>query len=172
VAIAALVLWMCTIAVGSYLLATAARSANRDSASLESVSVPAGPARDRDRFDPPSLQRAKSEPLPGMRDLAEFTHPALAIIGFAFWLGYVISRDRLFAAIGLGLLLGAICAGVSLFTVNTRAARRAAATDAADGSDAASADATMLSYSPRVLTLHAVGAALTLLFTALIVARV
>lgn len=193
--IAALVLWMCTIAVGSYLLVTAARSVSTDSApESESVPVPAGrpaaaisasddqapatstpapePAKPaRDRFDPPSLQRAKSEPLPGLKDLAEFTHPALAIIGFAFWLGYVISRDRLFAAIGLGLLLGAICAGVSLFTVNTRAARRAAADGSGSGPGSENAGATLFSYSPRVLILHAAGAILTLLLTALVAAR-
>ena len=40
--------------------------------------------------------------------------------------GYVISRDRIMLAIGLGILLGAICAGLSWFTVNRRAANRAA----------------------------------------------
>jgi multisubunit Na+/H+ antiporter MnhC subunit len=101
-----------------------------------------------------------------MKDLAEFTHPALAMIGIGFWLGYVVSRDRLFAVIGLGILLGAICAGVSLFTVNTRAARRAAA----DAAPAARGTAP-LTASPLVLTLHAIGATLTLLFAVLIAVR-
>ncbi len=159
-AVAALLLWLCTAAIGAYLLVTAIHSGNIEPEPEESVPVPAeqpaaasrrpgrgqrprrrpgrvaaaspaAPARprrnDRDRFAPPSLRQARSEPLPGMKDLAEFTHPALAMIGIGFWLGYVVSRDRLFAVIGLGILLGAICAGVSLFTVNTRAARRAAA---------------------------------------------
>ena len=139
-AIAALVLWLCTAAVGSYLLLTAIRSGDAGSpegqptpvaaerpASATVSATPARPARDKDRWDPPSLQRAKSEPLPGLRDLAEFAHPALAITGFAFWLCYVLSRDRVFAVIGLGILLGAICAGLSWFAVNNRAARRAAA---------------------------------------------
>jgi hypothetical protein len=47
-----------------------------------------------------------------MKALAEFAHPALAIIGLGFWLGYEMSRDWLLAAIGLGVLLGAICAGL------------------------------------------------------------
>jgi hypothetical protein len=102
-----------------------------------------------------------------MKDLAEFTHPALAMIGIGFWLGYVVSRDRLFAVIGLGILLGAICAGVSLFTVNTRAARRAAADADADAAPAAPGTAP-LTASPLVLTLHAIGATLTLLFAVLI----
>jgi multisubunit Na+/H+ antiporter MnhC subunit len=197
VAVAALLLWLCTAAIGAYLLVTAIHSGNIEPEPEESVPVPAeqpaaaspgqtaspvpaaspaasppAPARprrnDRDRFAPPSLRQARSEPLPGMKDLAEFTHPALAMIGIGFWLGYVVSRDRLFAVIGLGILLGAICAGVSLFTVNTRAARRAAAD--ADAAPAARGTAP-LTASPLVLTLHAIGATLTLLFAVLIAVR-
>jgi hypothetical protein len=184
VAIAALLLWLCTAAVGSYLLLTAVRSAGAESPAQEqapaagqpasapvsaaaaTAAAPARPARDKDRWDPPSLQRAKSEPLPGLRDLAEFAHPALAITGLAFWLCYVLSRDRLFAVIGLGILLGAICAGLSWFAVNNRAARRAAAGGQA-GSGAAP-----LAFSSRMVALHAAGAVLTVLFAVLIAARV
>ena len=183
-AIAALLLWLCTAAVGSYLLLTAVRSAGAKSPAEEQAPVAAGqpasaavsaaaataaparPARDKDRWDPPSLQRAKSEPLPGLRDLAEFAHPALAITGLAFWLCYVLSRDRVFAVIGLGILLGAICAGLSWFAVNNRAARRAAAGGQA-GSGAAP-----LAFSSRMVALHAAGAVLTVLFAVLIAARV
>jgi hypothetical protein len=195
VAVAALLLWLCTAAIGAYLLVTAIHAGNIEPEPAESVPVPAeqsavaspGPAvatasarpttpparakprrNDRDRFAPPSLRQARSEPLPGLKDLAEFTHPALALIGIGFWLGYVVSRDRLFAVIGLGILLGAICAGVSLFTVNTRAARRAAAN--ADAAPAGPGGAP-LTASPLVLTLHAIGATLTLLFAVLIAVR-
>ena len=198
-AVAALLLWLCTAAIGSYLLVTAIHAGNTGPGPEESAPVPAGqpaaartvpaaaggaspagpatpasPAKptrnDRDLFAPASLRQARSEPLPGLKDLAEFAHPALALIGIGFWLGYVVSRDRLFAVIGLGILLGAICAGVSLFTVNTRAARRAAA-----NADAAPAPAgpggAPLTASPLVLTLHAIGATLTLLFAVLIAVR-
>jgi hypothetical protein len=179
VAIAALVLWMCTAAVGGYLLATSTRVGAGDAApgekapAPEPAAVPAAPVRAKDRFDPPSLARAKSEPLPGMRALAEFAHPALAIIGLGMWLAYVFSRDRLFAAIGLGVLLGAICAGVTWALANARAAKRPPATvpDAADPSPAARHPGT-LTFPPRLLILHGLGAALTLLITALIAARV
>ncbi len=125
--------------------------------------------RKRDRFDPPSLQRAKNEPIPGLRALAEFTHPALAIIGLGIWFGYVVSRDRLYAEIGLGVLLGAICAGVSWFIINTRAAKRIATENTEDAAAATSAPGTApLTASTRVLTLHALGATLTLLFAVLI----
>jgi Flp pilus assembly protein TadB len=169
VAIAALVLWMCTAAAGAYLLATSMRTTESDrareagrvpqtapAATAAAQRQPATPVRPRDRFDPPSLARAKSEPIPGMRALGEFTHPALAIIGLGFWLGYVLTHYRVFAAIGFGVLLGAICAGLSWFVMNARAARA--------GKDA-------LSPPRRLLVLHAAGAALTLLIAALIIAR-
>jgi hypothetical protein len=207
VAVATLLLWLCTAAVGAYLLVTSVHSANAapepgeaEPEPEESVTVPAeqaitagtgpapGPAspgaapsaqgqgqgqkrptRAKDRFDPPSLQRAKSEPMPGLRELAEFAHPALAMIGIGVWLGYVVSRDRVFAAIGLGVLLGAICAGLSWFTANTRAARRAAANGDPGTARPGSAP---LTPAPRLLILHAAGAALTLLFAVLIAVRV
>ena len=182
-AIAALLVWMCTAAAGGYLLASRARPADTPEAepapehepglARQPAPVPGPPApgsaepavapeprRAKDRFDPPSLVRAKSEPMPGLRALAEFAHPALALTGFGFWAGYVLTRDRIFAMIGFGVLLGTICAGLSWFTASTRAARR--------GGRGALAP----SLSPRVLVLHGAGAALTLLLTALIVARV
>jgi hypothetical protein len=203
VAVATLLLWLCTAAVGAYLLVTSVHSANAApgpgeaepepegsvaipveqaiTAGLDPAPGPAPPAqgqgpgrkrptRAKDRFDPPSLQRAKSEPMPGLRELAEFAHPALAMIGIGVWLGYVVSRDRVFAAIGLGVLLGAICAGLSWFTANTRAARRAAAADADSGT--ARSGFAPLTPAPRLLILHAAGAALTLLFAVLIAVRV
>jgi hypothetical protein len=192
VAVAALVLWLCTAAVGAYMLVRAMNSGNprpgpRDAAAVSAerpVAVaadpaarPAKPVPARDLFDPPSLQRAKAEELPGLRDLAEFAHPALAVIGLGFWLGYVITRDQTFAAIGLGIVFGAICAGLSWFTVNRRDAKRAAAGEAAEAAGESSpgqpADgAPQLSFPPRLLALHAIGAALTLLFAVLIAARV
>jgi hypothetical protein len=172
VAIAALVLWMCTAAVGGYLLASSTRAGAGDGTpgekapapepAPEPAAVPAVPVRAKDRFDPPSLARAKSEPLPGMRALAEFAHPALAIIGLGMWLAYVFSRDRLFAAIGLGVLLGAVCAGLSWALANARATR---------SPDAAARHPAALTFPPRLLILHGLGAALTLLLTALIAAR-
>lgn len=180
-AVAALLLWLCTAVIGSYLLMTAAHASSSTAEGetevepAESVPVasPAGaavapekPVRARDRFDPPSLQRAKSEPIPGLKALGEFTHPALAMIGFGFWLGYVVSRKQLFAEIGLGILLGAICAGLSWAAVNARTAKRMAA----EGTDPATAPpgTAPLAVSPRVLALHATGAAATLLFAVLI----
>jgi hypothetical protein len=179
VAVAALLIWLCTAAIGSYLLVKAISAGSRSTgtagageagepvsvaaepaaataaaATAAAASKPATPRRRQDPFAPPTLQRAREEPLPGLRDLAEFAHPALAVIGFGFWFGYVITRDLLFAAIGLGIVLGAIAAGVSWFIVNRRSA------------------ASSLRFTPRLLVLHGLGAGLTLLLVALVTARV
>jgi hypothetical protein len=190
VAIAALAVWMCTVAVGVYLLLTSTRQDDAPPAPAEHAMVPqaaaaasaqppeaaAGPVRERDRFDPPSLAQAKSEPIPGLRALAEFTHPALAVIGFGFWLAYTLSRDRIFAAIGVGILIGAICAGLSWAVGNARAAKREQAASGMGHGDSA-ADASgprvpALFFSHRLMILHGAGAAFTLLLAALIIARV
>ena len=184
-AIAALVLWICTVGVGAYLLATARRygsteaapsepvsvSAGQPSASPAGAPVPATPARVKDPFAPPSLQRERSESLPLMRALIEFTHPALGMTGFGFWFGYLVSRDRLFLAISLGVLLGAIAAGVTWFTANTRAVKRAAAARAAGEPGIEDPRFAPHTFSPRVLVVHGAGAALTLLIVALITIR-
>jgi hypothetical protein len=186
VAIAALVLWICTAAVGTYLLATASRYGDTEPPPSEPVPVPAGkpsvapadapaaakPARVRDPFAPPSLQRERTESLPLMRSLIEFTHPALAMIGLGFWFGYLVSRDRLFLAIGVGIMLGAIGAGVSWFTANRRGVKRAAAAEAAGEPGVEDPRFAPQTFSPRVLILHGAGAALTLLIAVLIVAGV
>jgi hypothetical protein len=186
VAIAALVLWICTVAVGAYLLATARRYGNTEAAPSESVSVSAGqpsaspagapapatPARVKDPFAPPSLQRERSESLPLMRALVEFAHPALGMTGFGFWFGYLVSRDRIFLAISLGVLLGTICAGLTWFTVNSRAVKRVAAAEAAGQPGLEDPRFAPHTYSPRVLILHGAGATLTLLIAVLITARV
>ncbi|MBO0821602.1 MAG: hypothetical protein J2P26_12220 [Nocardiopsaceae bacterium] len=148
--ILALGLWTLTVAAGVYLLVSSARLKGTET----EAAVPLPSARKRDRFDPPSLRAAKSEPVPGLRALAEFTHPALAGIGFAFWLLYTISRDGVFGAIALGVLLGAIVAGLSWAFSNARAARKA--------------DADALAFSGRVLVFHVAGAAVTLLLAGFI----
>lgn len=182
-AIAALALWMLTVAVGVYLLVTSTRpeEAGTDVAPAEPVAAaaPEGAAavaggapastvtagqgavpsrKKRDLYAPPSLRAARSEPIPGIRALGEFTHPALALTGFAFWLLYTLTRDRIFGAIALGVILGAIAAGVSWALANGRAAKRA--------------DGDALRFSGRVLAFHVAGAALTLLLAALVTARV
>lgn len=184
-AIAVLLLWLGTGGVGSYLLIRGLQSVHSapetaepvhvaEQSAAEPVTVPPRPLTGRvnDPWDPPSLRQAKSEPMPGLRDLAEFAHPALAMIGFGFWLGYVISHNRTMLAIALGILIGAICAGVTWFNVNRRDAKRAAAAGPAGDSAAEDPSFAPMSFPPRLLALHVAGAALTLLIAVLITARV
>jgi hypothetical protein len=113
----------------------------------------------RNKFDPPSLTRAKAEPIPGGRALAEFLHPMLGITGFGLFLAYVMSRAWILGAIALGIGVGAAAAGLTWAFVNARAARRQPP------------DPHAMSLSPRLLAFHAAGAAITILLAALIVAK-
>jgi hypothetical protein len=114
----------------------------------------------RNKFDPPSLARAKAESIPGGRALAEFMHPMLGITGFGLFLGYVMSRYWLLGAIALGFGIGAVAAGLTWAAVNIRGARRQPP------------DPNAMSFSPRLLLFHATGAAITILVAILIVAKV
>ena len=114
----------------------------------------------RNKFDPPSLARAKAESIPGGRALAEFLHPMLGITGFGLFLGYVFSRAWILGAIALGIGVGAVAAGLTWAAFNARAARRQPA------------DPYAMSFSPRLLAIHVTGAAVTILLAALIVAKV
>src|SRR5262245_62174747 len=59
----------------------------------------------RARFDPPSLAAAKTAPVvPGLRSLLEFSHPASAIVGLGFWLGFTFVHYRALGWIAFGLV--------------------------------------------------------------------
>jgi hypothetical protein len=114
----------------------------------------------RNKFDPPSLARAKAETIPGGRALAEFLHPMLGITGFGLFLAYVMSRYWVLGAIALGIGIGAVAAGLTWAFVNVRGTRQQPP------------DPNAMSFSPRLLAIHVTGAAVTILLAALIVAKV
>jgi hypothetical protein len=110
----------------------------------------------RDRFDPPSLTAAKQAPMvPGSRALLEFAHPALAITGLAFWLGFTLVHNRALGWIAFGLVAATVCLGLTWFAANTRAARRR------------DQDKPAPSFGIRLVVLHGGGAAVTLALAAL-----
>src|SRR5580692_2840881 len=86
--------------MASAVAPSAGPSAAGPSAAGPSAAAPAKSARAarreerravRDRWDPPSLAKSKSEPMmPQFRSLVEFTHPACGITGLAFWLGFTL----------------------------------------------------------------------------------
>jgi hypothetical protein len=144
------------------------------SAAAPAAQTPAAPApaskrerrrAARERFDPPSLTAAKNAPaVPGLRSLLEFAHPAFAIVGLGFWLGFTMVHDRALGWIAFGLVTATVCLGLTWYTANTRAARR----EGPSGGEPAPA------FRTRLVLLH--GSAATVTFalaalTALILSR-
>jgi hypothetical protein len=112
----------------------------------------------RDRFDPPSLTAAKSAPaVPGLRSLLEFAHPAFAIVGLGFWLGFTMVHDRALGWIAFGLVTATVCLGLTWYTANTRAARR----EEPPGGEPAPA------FRTRLVLLHGSAATVTFALAAL-----
>ncbi len=112
----------------------------------------------RDRFDPPSLTAAKNAPvLPGLRSLLEFAHPASAIVGLGFWLGFTLVHNRALGWIAFGLVTVTVCLGLTWYTANARAARR-------KGSPAGEPAP---SFSTRLVILHGSAAGVTFVLAAL-----
>jgi hypothetical protein len=112
----------------------------------------------RDRFDPPSLTAAKNAPVvPGLRALLEFAHPASAIVGLGFWLGFTLVHNRALGWIAFGLVTVTVCLGLTWYAANARAARRKGSPE---GEPAPS-------FSTRLVILHGSAAAVTFVLAAL-----
>ena len=173
-AIVVLVLWLFTAGAGFYLLVTSNLGRARPAATTpaaEPATVPAAAAPEvppaskremrraaRNRFDPPSLTAAKNAPaVPGLRSLLEFAHPAFAIVGLGFWLGFTLVHDRGLGWIAFGLVTAAVCLGLTWYTANTRAARR----EGPSGGEPAPA------FRTRLVLLHGSAATVTFALAAL-----
>ena len=174
-AIVVLVLWLFTAGAGFSLLITSNLKGDRAVSAAQLVPADARPAAQgpaaqgpaapaapvKDRFAPPSLVAARNAPVvPGARALLEFAHPALGIIGLAFWLGFSLVHNRVLGWIGFGLAAATACAGLTWFTVNVRAAHRRDR-ESADPADPAP------SFRGRLVALHGAGATLTFVLAAL-----
>src|SRR5271157_74718 len=152
--------------------APAASDTHPASAPEQAASTPAQqgakrPSRaSRDRFAPPSLVAARNAPvLPGLRSLLEFAHPACAIIGLGFWLGYTFVHYRPLGWIAFGLVTATVCLGLSWFAANTRAARRQRQGEPPLKSE--HRDESAPSFSTRLIALHGGAAAATFALAAL-----
>ena len=192
-AILVLVLWLFTAGAGFSLLASSNLSRTRPSAPApvaepapvaQAASTPtqatAEPPRrpSRDRFAPPSLVAARNAPVvPGLRSLLEFAHPAFAIIGLGFWLGFTFVHYRPLGWIAFGLVTATIGLGLTWFAANTRAARRRLehAREPHNAPEPHNArepqgdrqDASGPSFSTRLIVLHGGAAAVTVALAAL-----
>jgi hypothetical protein len=102
---------------------------------------------------PPPVPHAKVTAPPGEHPLLQFCHPALALIGFGFWLAFVFVHYRPLAWVSFGVLVVTVGAGLSWLTGNTLAARRHRGAAPA--------------LPPRLIVLHGLGAAATLALTVL-----
>ncbi len=124
----------------------------------------------RDRFDPPSLTAAKSAPVvPGLRSLLEFAHPASAIVGLGFWLGYTLVHYRALGWIAFGMVTVTVGLGLSWFAASTRAARSREAANHDNAAGHTSDDEPGPSFSFRLIGLHGAAAAVTFALAALTV---
>ncbi len=153
-------------ATAAQATATPAQPAAAQATAAQATATPAQPAAKRpnraarDRFAPPSLVAARNAPvLPGLRSLLEFAHPACALIGLGFWLGYTFVHYRALGWIAFGLVTVTVCLGLSWFAANTRAARRKLKSDHQDEPGP--------SFSTRLIALHGGAAAVTFVLAAL-----
>jgi hypothetical protein len=164
-AIAALILWVLTAGAGVSLLNSgrAARAAAAAPAQpTDATGSPAQPAGTPVRYaavpltkdgKPPPVPRVKVAAPPGEHPLLQFCHPALALIGFGFWLGFVLVHYRPLAWISFGVLLVTVGAGLSWLAANALAARRRQSAARA--------------LPRRLIVLHGLAAAATLTLTTL-----
>jgi hypothetical protein len=162
-AIAVLLLWALTASAGLRLLFTSGLGRKRPAeasaeipaeAPAEQVPATAGapPTKreirraERALFDTPELVQSRKQSVGGLRDIVEFTHPACAIIGLAFWMGYTLVHSRPLAWIAFGLAAATACAGLTWFLSNRKNSNL---------------------FSPRLIAIHGSGAALTFVLAAL-----
>ena len=160
-AIVVLVLWLFTAGAGFFLLVNS--NLGRARPAPASLAAPPAPSKRemrraaRERFDPPSLTAAKSAPvIPGLRSLLEFAHPACAIIGLGFWLGYTLVHSRALGWIAVGLVAVTACLGLTWLTANARAAKSGLDTDEPGPS-----------FNGRLVALHGAAATVTVTLAAL-----
>ena len=145
----------------------AARSAAQAASAIQTAAATSAPAAasatpsrreqrraTRERWDPPSLTASKKAAMmPGARSVLEFAHPACAIIGLGFWLGFTLVHNRALAWIAFGLVAVTAGAGLTWFTLNVRAAKNS--------------DPRAPHFAGRLMVLHGCAAALTVALAAL-----
>jgi hypothetical protein len=163
-AIAALVLWIATAAVGVTLLRSGStrRAAAADEVPAEEVAADPVPASAgalvwigavplTAEGKPPRGPHVRVATPPGEHPLLEFSHPALAIAGVACWFMYTFVHYRPFAWISFGILVAALIVGLGWFLRNREAERRRLAGG--------------WSFPPRLIALHGLAAGLSTTLT-------
>jgi hypothetical protein len=154
-AITVLVLWVVTAGAGVALLSTGNAARRLAAGPVQTASRPARsaavPLTDDGR--PPPVPRTRVTVPPGEHPLLEFSHPALALAGLAFWFAFVLIHYRPLAWISFGILVATLGAGLGWLAANALAARRR--------QDAARA------FPPRLIVLHGLAASVAIALTVL-----
>jgi Flp pilus assembly protein TadB len=164
VAIFVLVLWIATAAAGFTLLRAggaarrlAAQARAREQAAKAEVPVPAStvPARIgalplTEDGKPPPVPHPRVVTAPGEHPLLEFSHPALAVTGAAFWAMFTFVHYRPMAWIAIGVLIVTISVGLSWLARGRRERRR---------------EDVGWRFPPRLVALHGLTATLTIVLT-------
>jgi Flp pilus assembly protein TadB len=170
VAIFVLVLWIATAGAGLTLLrvgGAARRLAGQAQARQQAPNAPVPmttvPARIgalpmTEDGKPPPVPHPRVVSAPGEHPLLEFSHPALAVTGLAFWAMFTFVHYRPMAWIAIGILVVTICIGLSWLVRGRRERSRHEAGR---------------QFPPRLVALHGLAATLTAILTvaAALVAR-
>jgi hypothetical protein len=176
--IAAMLLWMVTVAAGVYLLAAgrparppaAPVPATESARATQAAGVPqaAATAYAAGAAVPPVTHTRITTP-PGEHPLLEFMHPALGVAGLGCWIAYVITRFSGFAWAAFGVIVVTIAAGLTWYAVNARAVKAARSGRAPGTAQPGTAQpgtaqpgAPARRYPARRLLVHGSGAAVTL----------
>jgi hypothetical protein len=159
VAIFVLVLWLATAGIGTALLraggaarVTAAAIAPAADSQLAAVPARIGALPMTPGGKPPPVPHTRVVARPGEHPLLEFSHPALAIVGLAFWTMFTFVHYRPAAWIAFTVLVATICMGLA-WLVRSGRARLARAPGRR--------------FPPRLAALHGTSAALTVLLAVL-----
>ena len=150
-----MVVWVLTAGIGIYLLA-AGIAAQRQLAG--DMGAAGGTAAAGSTATAGSTAAAGGAAAAQGSPLLEFTHPLLAVTGLTFWIFFVMTDDRLFAWIALGVVVAAVLAGLSWVVISRRAARLRAARRLGGGEPAAAGH----SFPAHLVMIHGLAAACTL----------
>lgn len=111
---AALAVWIITVIIGGYLLASGITAEHKQAAQRAPADAQAG-----DAVPATPAGTAAAHPL------LEFSHPALGVIGLMFWLFFVVSGHATFAWIAFGTLAVTALAGTTWLITGAERRRRA-----------------------------------------------
>ena len=154
-ALVVLALWVVTASAGVALLSSGNAARRRTAPSVQLASTPAryGAVPLTADGKPPPVPRTRVAAPAGEHPLLEFSHPALALSGLAFWFVFVLIHYRPLAWISLGILVVTLSAGLSWLAANARAARRQ--------------QKAARPFPPRLIALHGLAAAVAFTLTVL-----